>query len=436
MMLGWGGEDTVELDGGRDEPAHDRYDEARSYEAVGRFIVRNCDLLIAVWNGKPGKGRGGTADIVQFAADSGPPVWWIHAERDTSPMWIGDGRDLNPAVAPQDATQALRDYLEQLILPPELSPPHHQGHSCLERIAHIGQTPDEPLGVYYAETPLPRRWWAQAYRRLMKLAAGYEPCWQPSRAEDRVAAFWHNAYDMPDKRAGEYAARYRSTYVWVFGLAAIALASAAVSLGVTGQHASHALKFVATAVELAVLLLILVFVITNIRHDWHQRWIDYRLLAELYRKQQALAVLGWSLSGGAVQALVAQKEERAAWLIWLFAAMLRTAPLPRGRFTAQRCAEAREIVQRELVEEQLSYHNGRLTQCECAGRSFVRLGEALFFIVIGVVVAKLVLLGLAGPTGGRRRSVSPPPYCRPSLLPLSACGPMPSWSSSPSSRGT
>ena len=32
--------------------------------------------------------------------------------------------------------------------------------------------------------------------------------------------FWYDAHQVPDKRAGEYAARYRSTYVWVFGFAA------------------------------------------------------------------------------------------------------------------------------------------------------------------------------------------------------------------------
>lgn len=68
-------------------------------------------------------------------------------------------------------------------------------------------------------------------------------------------------------------------------------------------------------------------VVINIRYDWHQCWIDYRLLAEHYRKQQALAVLGWSLSGRAVRALVEQQEEtgsdRTAWVVWLFAAMVR-----------------------------------------------------------------------------------------------------------------
>lgn len=136
-----------------------------------------------------------------------------------------------------------------------------------------------------------------------------------------------------------------STYVGVFVLAALALVFAATSLAAPGlaenhgwlsHDCAHSVKLAATLAELAALVLILWFVIANIRLGWHQRWIDYRLLAELYRKQQALAVLGWSLSGRAVQALVGQgdmrerRRNRATWVIWLFAAMVRDPPIPCG----------------------------------------------------------------------------------------------------------
>src|ERR1700677_1328271 len=61
----------------------DDVDRWRSYEAVGRLVVRNCDLLIAIWDDeKPSHGRGGTADTVQYALRGGLPVWWIHASKD------------------------------------------------------------------------------------------------------------------------------------------------------------------------------------------------------------------------------------------------------------------------------------------------------------------------------------------------------------------
>jgi hypothetical protein len=40
-----------------------------AYRRVGHYVVDHCDLLIAIWDGQPARGRGGTADIVQYALD-------------------------------------------------------------------------------------------------------------------------------------------------------------------------------------------------------------------------------------------------------------------------------------------------------------------------------------------------------------------------------
>jgi len=42
-------------------------DDQEGFFAAGKFIVDNCDLLFAVWDGKTSKGIGGTADVVAFA---------------------------------------------------------------------------------------------------------------------------------------------------------------------------------------------------------------------------------------------------------------------------------------------------------------------------------------------------------------------------------
>ncbi len=57
-------------------PAASR-DEA--YLAGGRWIVDNCHVLVAVWDGCPAQGTGGTADIVHSARERGLPLAWIHA---------------------------------------------------------------------------------------------------------------------------------------------------------------------------------------------------------------------------------------------------------------------------------------------------------------------------------------------------------------------
>jgi hypothetical protein len=42
-----------------------------AYLEAGRAVIERCDLLFAVWDGKPARGLGGTADAVQLARDAG-----------------------------------------------------------------------------------------------------------------------------------------------------------------------------------------------------------------------------------------------------------------------------------------------------------------------------------------------------------------------------
>jgi hypothetical protein len=51
---------------------------------AGRRVVDRCDTLIAIWDGAPARGRGGTADIVSYARSSGRDVeivWPTGTER-------------------------------------------------------------------------------------------------------------------------------------------------------------------------------------------------------------------------------------------------------------------------------------------------------------------------------------------------------------------
>ena len=47
------------------------------YVAVGEQLVHVADVLIAIWDGQPARGAGGTAEVVQGAIDKGIPVIWL-----------------------------------------------------------------------------------------------------------------------------------------------------------------------------------------------------------------------------------------------------------------------------------------------------------------------------------------------------------------------
>ncbi|MDX6760759.1 hypothetical protein SIN09_15255 [Streptomyces sp. F8] len=53
-------------------------DEA--YYAAGAYIADSCDRLVAVWDGRPARGHGGTAEIVAYARALGKPVTVLWCE--------------------------------------------------------------------------------------------------------------------------------------------------------------------------------------------------------------------------------------------------------------------------------------------------------------------------------------------------------------------
>lgn len=61
-------------------------DSTAGYEAVGRATVDMCDVLVAVWDGKPAAGRGGTPEIIDYALGTERAVIWIDAVNRRRPV--------------------------------------------------------------------------------------------------------------------------------------------------------------------------------------------------------------------------------------------------------------------------------------------------------------------------------------------------------------
>ena len=59
------------------EQPFDEPSERAFYEA-GKAVVEQSDLVIAVWDGKPARGLGGTADIVKYVEQQHKPLVHIN----------------------------------------------------------------------------------------------------------------------------------------------------------------------------------------------------------------------------------------------------------------------------------------------------------------------------------------------------------------------
>ncbi len=50
-----------------------------AYLKAGEYIADHCDILVAIWDGKPAQGPGGTGQIVEIARQNKKPLIWIRA---------------------------------------------------------------------------------------------------------------------------------------------------------------------------------------------------------------------------------------------------------------------------------------------------------------------------------------------------------------------
>ena len=94
-------------------------------------------------------------------------------------------------------------------------------------------------------------------------------------------------YAWADKLADYYANLYRTSFLTTYIFSGLAVLCALLSYA---MQSSHVIWPVITEV-LLIFCIITVIYLGN-KYRWHERWIDYRMLAEILRTMKFLAPLG------------------------------------------------------------------------------------------------------------------------------------------------
>jgi len=212
-----------------------------AYEQVGRYVVDHCDVLIAIWDGKPAGGQGGTAEIVEYARKIGRSFFWINLEN-------GKIKEERNADRILESLNYLDAYNGE-----ELN--DQKNGSAIEAQYRILEKPakESGLGSDLLE-PLRQHLLPQFVRA--------------------------------DLLAQRYQYRYTRAGTSVYALAALAVAT------VTIQTLFFPQFFQLLWLEVAEIALILLLLWANHVGDWHRKWIDYRFLAERLRAALLLCVAG------------------------------------------------------------------------------------------------------------------------------------------------
>jgi hypothetical protein len=379
---------TLELPG-------DPRDPLEAYVMAGRGTVAHCDILIAVWDGLPPRGRGGTGEIVELAITRGTAI--VHLPVDPG----GRSEILWSAFDPNVITWTGHDV--------NVHRPFDDEHLSLLLTGMLAPPPDARERRFYAQYSRERQRRVRLrleYPMLLALTgtAGLKSNhWRESRSAVAIDEEWQNflagctdchgvsaslellqkAYGWSDRMATYYAQTFRSGHIFNFVLAA-----AAVLLGLS-SFALPASKLQLAMVEIVITLAIIINTAFGIRLEWHRRWLDYRQLAERLRPLRSLKLLGIAAPDppGSPANPIARR-----WIDWYAASIWRALGCPHGRIAPENTAELTEAIVTHELEPQIAYNERSARQIELLDKRLARLGMGLF--VATLVSSIIVIFGL------------------------------------------
>jgi hypothetical protein len=388
-----------EMDGDRA-----RADEA--YRACGEVVINQSDLLLVVWDGERLGKRGGTEETLDAAVRRGVPIVWFDARSPhhwqsvdaAAAARLGE-RDPRVTPSPGDHTPALRSaILQALELPtaaargrargvtaapattidefylerkPKLN--HAQAWNSFRRVFGgkpefgsrkkisgdpSGKTSSDPQHKTSVDRPT-RRGRLRAWFVPTDYETAVKPEWPEDRtyAHGRVIDWLRPFYAWSDKLAGNFSDTYRSAFVFTYLLAALAVGMALLPLALGWNvFEAHLNETAFVGLEFLLILAILYIVWRGRRKKWHERWIDYRLAAELLRHLRLSASLGSARPFPNVPAQwVTYGVPAATWMAWYVRAIERDLGLRSARLDATHVrACAKDFA--AIMAGQHSYH--------------------------------------------------------------------------------
>lgn len=390
----------AELDGARGASLL----EENAYLQAGLVTVDQSDFLIAIWDGEEARGLGGTAMIKEEALAAGKPVVWINAAMDKPPVFLAPENRENPfteetvhevvagCVAPPPseeiehafsgkktrAIDAYRDYAGER----EHRFNFGSFHQFWERI-FAGKWPF-PLRL---GTTTPDAQIAQA--RQSTLAQRL----RSSEYDQRVFTdLIIPRFAWADHLAVHYGNLYRSSYYFNYLFAAMAVFLALIDLVLKDYGIGS--KTVWISIEVTLIFLILIVTILGKRGRWHEKWIDYRQLAEELRQYRlSFLTLG---SGPRSDLSEGEAGEAAGWVDWYLAASRREAGMTSGVFKTQSIRTMAETVLAEEIRPQIAYHERKAASLHKIEHRLHHLGEYAFGATFLVCIVYLILAFQAG----------------------------------------
>ena len=313
-----------------------------AYARAGRYVVDHCDILVAIWDGQPAEGPGGTAEVVEYARSRGCPLIWLDpTDRGKAKYEPGNGlraeafRDLdfyNAETAPQSEVRKTATSLEEEV----------------------------------------RR---EAARSRL----------DPGRLDAALKTF------LPHfAKADALAAKYRNLYARAGGSVYLLAALAASIAGFQAIFAPRRPGIV--LFEVLCLAAVLAIVGSSHLWKWHPRWIDRRFLAERFRSALFVAMAGGQMSQQEPPRHLSLAYSPRDWIVSAFLALWRRLP-PLPGPGPDEIEGLKRFIGAAWIAPQIAYHEGAARRLQARHERLARLGYGLFGAAFAAAVLHVARVG-------------------------------------------
>jgi len=388
---------TLELDGSR---AH----AAEAYLAAGRVILSQSDVLLAIWDGLDPHGEGVTAQLVAEAGLRNVLTIRIASESPHDIFYRTSG------IKWESSSEARDGFLARLRT--LLNPPRH---TKKEKEEELSTSPQD----YFSEVQ--KRWnWGMFWIPFRNLwlfrptkPIPMVPDFGLSGVDEWVAilnnsgAFSDSAIALIDNArlcdhygwanglAEYYGNVYRSAFAANYLLSALAVFCAFIHYALE-QLGWEKISLGFIVAELGLLGFIAFLYFIGRAHRWHERWIDYRLLAEYLRQLFFLIPLGpGELSSPHLPKYMSAGDPKTTWMYWHYLALRREIGVVGGEYSHTYLDSVRSFLNsKDGIRGQIDYHDNNADRMEKLDSRFVSLTKALFGVAIAAAVAAGLLQGL------------------------------------------
>ncbi len=308
------------------------------YEHAGSEVADSCEILIAVWDGKPARGRGGTAEIIKYACSVNRLVIWVNAfDPGKIPVLITDIQN-----GTEDQYKDRSGHIVVSSIP-------------FPKLPAIWSSRYLQVAEYNRDRAFRKNGFDEIFNRNLdkiekaRLESGLEI--------DYIYPLL-NAILPHYARADYLAISYQNLHIrsatWLYRLASIAVAVAVFqTLYFPSQTAWVILEILA-------LLGAVVWFRFSIVQRWHEKWLNYRHLAERIR-----ILLYHSLAGQQPLAQTVQSQQlpfypgTGGWVLNVFDRIRQDTPTV--SFPREKIVEVKKFILSGWITDQAIYHGTNAT---------------------------------------------------------------------------